>query len=45
VPYQASFPWTQIFDADERRFLTTDYAVGLADIKNKTPGIEPGVCI
>jgi len=32
-----------------RRFfaivLTKDYAVGLTDIKNKTPGIEPGVCI
>jgi hypothetical protein len=26
-------------------FLTLDYAVGLTDIKNKTPGVEPGVCI
>jgi hypothetical protein len=23
--------------------LTLDYAIGLIDIKNKTPGVEPGV--
>jgi hypothetical protein len=30
---------------DLRSSLTTNYAVGLTDIKNKTPGIEPGVRI
>jgi hypothetical protein len=25
--------------------LGTDYAVGLTDIKNKTPGVEPGVSL
>jgi hypothetical protein len=24
-------------------FLDADYAAGLTDIKNKTPGVEPGV--
>jgi hypothetical protein len=32
-------------DVSEVIVLVMDYAAGLTDIKNKTPGVEPGVCI
>jgi len=37
-----SFPWT-LRTLLSDCFLLADYAAGLTDIKNKTPGIEPGV--
>jgi hypothetical protein len=40
-----SFPWTFLRTLFGERFLATDYEGGLTDIKNKTPGDEPGVCL
>jgi hypothetical protein len=40
-----SFPLPLLVRFEQRFCLTLDYASGLTNIKNKTPGNVPGVCL